>query len=172
MHSLIVGITESGKTTICKKLAAKHLEQGFAVLVLTSIFDAWPEGCLVFDDQDEFLRVFWNSKKCMVFIDEGGSTVGRYNEAMDATATRGRHWGHSCYFSSQRATQISATVRGQCSQLFCFAQGKKDAEVLAEEFNQPGLEEAPNLRRGEFFLVRRFGEDGGKFIQKLDAFKF
>ena len=172
MHSLIVGITESGKTTLCKKLAEKHIEQGYAVLVLTSVFDEWSKGCIVYDDQDEFLRVFWNSKKCFVFIDEGGTTVGRYNEAMDATATRGRHWGHSCYFSAQRATQISATVRGQCSQLFCFAQGTKDAEVLAEEFNNVELEKASDLRQGEFYLVRRFGHDGEKFCAKLDAFKY
>jgi hypothetical protein len=171
MHSLIVGITESGKTTLAKKLAQKHIGQGFSVLVLTSVFDEWPDGVQVFDDEEYFLEVFWASQKCVVFIDEGGETIGRFNKGMEQTATKGRHFGHSCYFMGQRATLINATVRGQCGQLFCFQQGAKDSDVLAEEWSQPKLKEATMLKRGECFVVRRFGADGGKFIAKLNAFE-
>lgn len=168
----MVGITESGKTTLCKKLAAEHVRQGFAVLVLTNIFDEWPEGVHVFDEQEEFLKAFWASKRCMVFIDEGGETMGRYNKAMESTTTQGRHWGHSVYVCGQSAIQINPTVRNQCSQLFCFAQGTKAAETLSEEWRAPELLEAPDLMQGEFFLVRRFGKDRKRAVIKMDAFKF
>ncbi len=171
MHTLIVGITESGKTTLAKKLSKKFVSEGFNVIVLTSVFDEWPVGVIVYDDQEKFLKAFWASKRCVVFIDEGGETIGRFNKSMEQTATKGRHYGHTCFFMGQRATLINATVRGQCSQLFCFSQGSKDAELLAEEWNQPELKEAPLLRRGECFVVRRFGENGKRYIAKLDAFK-
>ena len=171
MHTLIVGITESGKTTILKRLVEKHLKN-FEVIVLTSIFDAWPQGSHVFDDPDKFLQTFWASKKCIAIIDEGSVTIGRYNEAMEKTATQGRHWGHSCYFAVQRASQISPNIRAMCSQLFCFSQGQKDSDILSEEFNQPLLQNASSLKKGEFFLVRRFGDDGGQYIEKMNAFEF
>lgn len=172
MHTLVVGITESGKTTLCKKLAAAHVKEGFAVLALSAIYDDWPTGVLLFDDQEKFLQIFWASKRCMVFIDEGKKMMGRYNEAMEETTTRGRHWGHSVYVCGQSAIQINPTVRGQCSQLFCFAQGTKAAETLAEEWRCEELNNAPDLMQGEFYKVLRFGKDRKLSCEKLDAFKF
>ncbi len=173
VHTLVVGVTRAGKTTLLKKIAKQHVKNGYTVLVLTAVYEPWGDGVMVFDNQDEFLKVFWSSQKCIVIIDEGMETMGRYNEAMAATTTRGGHWGHSVYVAGQSATQINPTVRGQCAQLYCFAQGTKASETLAEEYRQPILAtEAPELKRGEFFLVRRFGDDGGKYIKKLNAFEF
>jgi len=114
---------------------------------------------------------FWGPEKAIAFIDEGKRTAGQYNEAMEATAEIGRHWGKSCYYAGQRASQLSTNIRAMCSQLFCFAQGPKDAAILAEEWNQPELLKAPELNQGEYFLVRRFGKDRKKFCIKLDVFK-
>lgn len=167
-----MGTTESGKTTLVKKLANKHAKT-YPVIVLTTIWENWGPGINVFDDQDEFLAEFWSmEKKAFAFIDEGKNTVGRFNEAMELTATQGRHWGWSNYYIAQRAQMISTDIRGQCSQLFCFPIGTDDAKTLAQEFVQPGLLEAPDLRQGEFLMVKRFSKDRGKFIQKLDSFKF
>lgn len=173
MHSLIVGTTESGKTTLAKKLANKHAGKNFPVIVLTSVWEQWGNGIQVFDDQDEFLATFWAmNRKAFAFIDEGKNFLAKFNDAMELTATQGRQWGWSCYYIAQRATMISPDIRGNCSQLFCFAQGSVDAKTLSEEFVQEGLLEAPNLKKGEFFLVRRFSESGEKFIQKLNSFTF
>lgn len=170
MHTLVVGITESGKTSLCKKLAAEHIREGYAVLVLSKIWDEWPKGTLLFDDQEEFLRVFWASEKCMVFIDEGKSTVGRYNDAMIETAVQGRHWGHSCYYAAQRATMMSKDVREQCTQAYIFKQGPTDAKALVEEFAIEGIIEASKLKKGECLWVKKFGDDGQEFIKKIDTF--
>lgn len=171
MHSLVLGVTESGKTTFLKAMAKRHVEQRYAILVLTTIFEPWPEGCHVFTDQDEFLSVFWNSKSCIVIIDEGKRTAARFNVAVEETATAGRHWGHSCYYAAQGNSMISPDIRKNCSQLACFMQGPADSKVLAEEWVQAELNKAPDLNQGEFYLVRRFGKDGKKFIQKLNAFE-
>lgn len=171
MHSLALGMTESGKTTLLKKLAKLHIDQGYSILVLTPIFEEWPEGTLLFTDQDEFLEVFWASKSCVVIIDEGKRTAARFNTAVEETATTGRHWGHSCYYAAQGASMISPDIRKNCTQLFAFIQGQKDSDTLAEDWAQPELKKIPELMQGEFYLVRRFGKDRKKFIQKLDAFK-
>jgi hypothetical protein len=169
MHSLICGITESGKTTLGKHLASIHRKQGFHIHVLTSVWDAWDADFLT-DDKDEFLKAFWESRSLIVFVDEGGETVGRYDETMKATATRGRHYGHSCYYIVQASREINPTIREQCTQLFLFNCGRKTAETLAEDWNQPELANAPSLLKGEYYRCLRFGADGKPFISKGNAF--
>ena len=45
--------------------------------------DAW-ECDYKTDNVDEFLKVFWASQCCDVFIDESGDTIGHYDKAMYA----------------------------------------------------------------------------------------
>ncbi|HSS99294.1 MAG TPA: hypothetical protein VLK33_19805 [Terriglobales bacterium] len=171
MHTLITGSTESGKTTIAKKLANQHIKS-MPVIVLTPIWENWGEGIEVYDDEDEFLARFWglDEQKSVAIVDEGKNTAARFNTAMELTATQGRHWGWSNYYIGQGATMISPDIRGQCSQLMAFAQGTKDSDTLVQEFRAPELENCPDLSQGEFYLVRRFGKDGKRYCKKLNAF--
>lgn len=115
---------------------------------------------------DEFLQVFWASQNCDVFIDESGDMIGHFDRAMIQTATKGRHWGHNVHFITQRPAQISPTVRTQCTNLFLFAMAREDSEVLAREWNKPGLREAALLPRGECFYATRFGE-----LKRINVFQ-
>lgn len=117
------------------------------------------------DDQDEFLEAVWQSRNCAVFVDEAGSAIGKYNRVMEELATKGRHWGHKCYFICQRAKQISTTIRAQCSDLAIFKQSYDDTKDLANEFVEPMINQAHTLGKGEFILVR-----DGLPAQKLNAF--
>lgn len=168
-HVLILGTTESGKTTCGKRLAHKWVESGVNVLVLDPLNDpGWqihltePEGeeARIFQtsDPEEFLSVFWESRRCAVFIDEAGDAVGKYDTVMQKTATRGRHWGHSVHFLTQRGTQIAVTVRDQCTRMFLFRTGPRDAKTHAEEWAQPELLNATHLPKGCYYYVTRFGE--------------
>ena len=164
MNTIIVGATESGKTTLACELAEGFREEGYRIIVLTAVYD--PKWRLQKEDYytespEEFLRVFWDSQRCIAFIDEAGETVGRYDEAMDKVATRGRHREHSTFFILQKATRISLTVREQCSRAFIFQSAPSTCRVMADEFNQPKIEEeGPLLKRGEYIEVNRFGADG------------
>jgi hypothetical protein len=167
-------MTESGKTTMGVRLAHHYYGRGWGVLVLDPLCDPrWNPEPPQLDrltrkvqqtafkqmaDGDEFLKIFWASKRCMVFIDESGDAVGRYDLAMQQTATKGRHWGHSVHFLSQRGVQINRTVRDQCSHLFLFTTAREDAKVHANEWNQPALIEAAMLPQGSYFHVTRFGK--------------
>lgn len=156
-HSLILGMSESGKTTLAKQLAAKYKQRGMSNLVLDPLRDPeWP--CdFITADQREFLALFWRSESCMAFMDEGAESIGRYDMAMRKTATQGRHWGHSCHFITHRASDIAPVVRYQCRHLFLFCSARADGEILAREYNEPLLEECSSLKQFEFFHASRFG---------------
>lgn len=164
-HSLILGMTESGKTTLAKRVCQAYLRRGINAVVLDPLGDPeWrgdlqlPEGALFqTSDADEFLEVFWSNTECAAFIDEAGDEVGRYNTVMQQTATRGRHWGHNVHYVSQRGTLLAQTVRDQCSHLFLFATSLKDCKTHADEWNKPQLLEAATFPAGEYFHVTRFG---------------
>lgn len=150
-------MTESGKTTKARRLAANYKRQGIGVIVLDPLRDPGWNADFITDDQEEFLDVFWRSRSCAAFLDEGGESVGRYDLAMQKTATRGRHCGHSCHYVAQKATQLAPIVRDQCSHLFLFTSGLASAKMLAEEFNKPDLLQATQLQMYSYFHATRFG---------------
>src|SRR6516165_7136640 len=89
-HCLIFGMTESGKTTLAKRLAQRYRYHEVKVIVLDSLNDPGWSADFQTTDPDEFLQVFWESRRCAIFIDEAGDAVGKYNTVMQRTATRGR----------------------------------------------------------------------------------
>jgi hypothetical protein len=156
-HSLILGMTESGKTTLAKELANHYKSQGIGVIVLDPMNDPGWLCDYKTADPAEFLKVFWASKQCAAFIDESGDSVGRFDTAMIQTATKGRHWGHNCHYITQRGAQLAVTVRDQCSHLFLFTTSLNDSKVHANEWNKPELQTACSLDKGHYFHATRFG---------------
>jgi hypothetical protein len=94
----------------------------------------------------------------MLFIDEAGMNCGQWDMESLWLATQARHWGHSCFFISQRAINISKTIREQCSFLYLFACSMSDSRLLSDEWNKDGLNAANTLKKGEFFYCLRFGD--------------
>jgi len=80
--------------------------------------------------------------------------IGKYNTVMEDLATMGRHWGHKCYFITQRAKQLSTTLRSQCSEIVIFKQSINDTKDLADEFVEPMINQAHSLDNGECIYVR------------------
>lgn len=155
-HVLILGMTQSGKTSLAKQLARHYRESGLKVGVLDPLHDPEWQADFQTHDPEQFLEMFWNSRQCAWFIDEAGESVGKYDNAMISTATRGRHWGHRCHYISQRGTQIARTVRDQCSSLFLFATALDDCKIHAAEWNKSELRGAMNLPQGHYFHSTRF----------------
>ncbi len=158
-HSLIFGQTGSGKTTLAKRLCEGYRRAGICTIVLDPIGDPGWQATKRFHDPDEFLETFWDSRQCAVFIDEAGDVVGRYDQLMIQTATRGRHWGHRVHFISQRGAMLSRTVRDQCEHLFLFSTGRQDCKIHAEEWNKDILMTANQLDKFEYFWAKRFPEN-------------
>lgn len=157
-HILIVGRTLSGKSTLAKGLARGYKDAGRGVIVLDILKDPEWSADFITDDPDEFLKVLWDSRECMCFIDEAGESVGRYNEAMAKTATRGRHWGHVMHYITQYATQLSPIIRTQCTRVYLFCSSIREGQRLSEDFGAPELEQCTELKQGEFFQAAHYTE--------------
>lgn len=174
-HVLIVGMTGSGKSTLAKRMSNTYLKRGVDVLVYDPLeYRDWATGTQTskdgklyyFSSEEKFLDWFWKKKNCAVFIDEAGDTVGQHNLAMRETATKGRHRIHACHFITQRSSQLNPTVRGQCTDLYQFRTGRKDAMISAEEWNCDELAMATKLNLGRYIRVDRGGRirRGNAFI--------
>lgn len=155
-HALILGQTLSGKTSLAKKLAQSYRAQGIKVIVLDPLNDAEWQADHKTGDVDEFLNVFWDSERCAVFIDEAGDSVGRFDDAMIKTATRGRHFGHRCHYISQRGAQLAFTVRAQCTELFLFNTSFDDCKIHANEWSEPTLKKGNELPQFHYIYKSRF----------------
>lgn len=155
-HNMIVGMTESGKTTLAVLLCKAFKSKGIRTAVLDPLRDPRWDADFVTADSAEFMAWARANKSAMLFVDEGGQSIGRYNTEMEWLATQARHWGHCSWFLTQRASMIPATIRHQCSKVFMFAVSTNDAKVFADEWNELGLKMLDRFRPGEFVIVSRF----------------
>jgi hypothetical protein len=158
-------MTQSGKTTLATDLSRKYKADGWGVLVHDPLRDSRWHCDQLFTDFAQFQEVAKQSRRCMLFVDESGETVGQHDSEAHWLATRGRHNGHMCHFISQRAQQVATLARHQCSYLYCFNVSSGDAKLLADEWNKAELREAHTLDKGEFFACQRFGG-----VERLRAF--
>jgi len=156
MHSLIVGMTESGKTTLAKNIAFQLMRKKQPVMVLDILGSQWPANFQT-TNIIEFMNYVSRVKNCYIFIDEAGE-VGKLNKEFYWLATRSRHFGHSVFFITQRSMQLKPIIRGQCQQLFLFCSTKKDCQILYEDFNHNELLTGNSLRQGTFLHAQRFSE--------------
>jgi hypothetical protein len=158
-HSLIIGTTQSGKSTLAKLMAERWVRAGHEVGVLDPLGDEWPATWAT-TDSEYFLHLAKRRKRCFLIVDESGVAVGLHNQTMSWLTTTGRHLGHACYFLAQRGVQLPLTLRENCVGGFFFALGPKDAKLMAETWNCPELAEHAGRQfpRGQFKWVRRFAE--------------
>lgn len=136
MHSLILGKTLSGKSHLGKSLARKYQQAGISVLVLDPMNDPdWPCDFKTID-REEFMRVALANRRAALFLDEGKDSVGLGAE-MEWITTQSRHWGYRAFLLSQRARQMSLTIRDNCSNMFIFRLGPSDADTLSKDLDSP-----------------------------------
>lgn len=120
-----------------------------------------------FVDPAKFLACARASQQCALFVDESGTMIGHYEDEMFWCAIQARHWGHVSHFLTQRPTQLSPTVRSQCTRVYAFRLGVKDAKMLGDEFAAPALVGASELGRLEYV----YADTGGRSARgRLDPY--
>lgn len=157
-HKLITGGTGSGKSVIAKKLCRGYKKRGIYTAVLDPMLsntDDWQADFQTSDGQ-EFIRHIKTVQNAMLFVDESGMAIGKYNTEMEFLATQARHWGHDTHFIVQRVTQIDPIIREQCIDAFVFATNERSLKMLSEEFMEKALLEVDKFQPGEFIIVNRF----------------
>jgi hypothetical protein len=155
-HSLTIGMTLSGKTTLNRLLAHGYMRRGIKTAVLDPLRDpAWRADMLT-PDRAAFMAFVRTNKSRALFVDESGSAIDRHDTSTDWLTTTSRHLGHAAHFIAHRPQQLSVTLRLQCTRLYLFTVSDKDARLLADEWNCPALLDCSGLAKGEFVFVERF----------------
>ena len=157
-HTLVLGITGTGKTLLSQRLAQTYKSKGIPIIVLDPFQSAKWNADYITDNPDEFMSIVFSKTSCAVFIDEGGDMIGRWGGIMNQLATRSRHYGHNVVFICQRAKMIDITVRTQCVNIFLFKQSLYDSKELSQDFVCDALIGASELKAGEF--IAKIGVDG------------
>lgn len=157
-HTLIIGITGSGKTTLAKRLAIRYANQGIPVLVLDPFKSPEWQANLITDEPDEFVDIVFENLNCAIFVDESADMIGRWAGTMQKLATQSRNLGHNVHFICQRPKQLDINMRTQCESIFVFKLSYHDAKELAIEFVANELSNSAGLLKGEF--ICKIGIDG------------
>lgn len=171
-HKLIVGTTMSGKSTLARAMVADAARRG----IIPVIYDPhgspeWDSEIITADESEFFTAVsesIGNGRKIFAVMDEAETVLSishRHNWWM---FTRARHYGIESCAITLRPKLIAPTVRGNVHEMFVFNLCRTDAQELADDFNAPGLADAPNLAQGEFLFARWV--DKKKIVDKLKVF--
>jgi len=160
---LIVGVSESGKSTLARRLLENA---NIPIFVYDPIYSDWPGLAARFETSQELEALLrpLNKSPCIVVVDEAAEffSVGqKYNHWV---FTRGRHYAMLPIAIGQRIKMMAPNVREQATDLYVFESSIEAGEILAEAYNMPELENAHLLKQGEFYHVRR--ENGERVITK------
>lgn len=159
-HSLIIGRTGTGKSTLAEIIIREATKIDRQSIILDPLLDTrWKKvgAVLVTADQGEFLHYAKTHTNLYLFVDEGGSSIGRYNPAMEFVTTTSRHLGHVAFIISHRLTQLPIVLRNNASKIYLFASTKSDKQIVAEEWDSETIMDTQaKLQPGEFIEVSAF----------------
>ncbi len=161
-HSLLIGRTMTGKTTLAKRLTGITRTHRHSL-----IYDPFGRSGLnrdgwwgrVCSDWDDFSTRFWGSRGCLVIIDEALLVWREHADEATRMMIQGRHrrdgrGGHIIMLLAQRHIGLAPVARDQCSRLYGFRVGPADARQLAEDYASPVLADMlPVLLPGHYYRV-------------------
>ena len=160
MHTLICGVTESGKTTLAHCLADSDDAQKKTVVVYDPVMTPtaageWPENSLIYTDKQKFIRCVarpTNPHGTAIYIDEAADLFSQDQKENQWILTRGRHMGYSVTMATQRPKMILPSCRHQCARLFMFRLSQGDAREIGADYGHSGFDKI-SLDQGDFLIV-------------------
>lgn len=161
---LIVGVSESGKSSLAKTLIK---DAGVPVFVRDPIGATdWPGLTARFESSDELRELLLPLKKspCIAIIDEATDYFTTGQKENHWIFTRGRHDAMLPMAICHYVKAMAPIVRDQATDLYVFESSITTSQILSESYNMPELEDAHTLDQGEFFHVRR--EDGHRICTR------
>ena len=161
-HTLIVGSSGTGKSSLAKRLAVARFKtksdrKDFRQVALDPLGSVWPEGVFVVDNWDDLqieLNVMHEAGEVgCVYVDEANTHFSHGDKQKLWLMLRGRHFGFDITVITQYPTLLSPAARGQCERLHVFQIGQQSARMLAEDYACPTLHNASGLKQGEWLAV-------------------
>lgn len=158
---LIVGTSESGKTSLANRLI-ENID--VPIYIRDPIRAHWAKCDGRFDSSDGLRTLLEANKeqRCVVVVDEAADFFSVSQKENHWIFTRGRHDAMLPIALAQRLKMMAPNVRECASDLYVFECSIEAAGILSEAYNMPDLESAPELDQGEFFHVRRV--DGKRIL--------
>lgn len=143
-HAAIIGMQQSGKTTLATYLAREAKRRGFPLVVLDPHMSPHWRADWMTDDLGKLLRKLRASRRCVVFVEEtgdeseGSKPLGR-QPGFSWLFTQAHHWGHVTHYLSQYHAQVKPVVRCNVRRLFLFTVGPATVKEWAEQLAKPQL---------------------------------
>jgi len=134
MHTLISGRSGSGKSTLAFHLAKIAIKRNNIVVFDPFESSQWPS-CKIFTDIDELKNFLENNYNYIVFFDEAGVSLNRYDAEHNWFSAISRHYGHKMNFIGQRWSQFNPLLRANCSNNFILNQPTEDIDKIIQEYN-------------------------------------
>ena len=153
MHNLIVGITYTGKTNLCKSIAHNSDKNIIVYDPLSST--GWGDNAIKFSSPDKFFKYIETAQNAFVFVDEGKTLWDVNPKEADKLLYKRRHQGLLTFVIAQRTMMIPPNARNMCSKVFAFKQRKNDCDILREEYGE-AFAQCLNLELGEFIATDGF----------------
>ncbi len=157
----VFGPSESGKSFLVHRLvlefAQKYKTKSLILDPHTHEWHRWPTEAVGFitEDEKKFWPVVWQSKACIVVVEEASSTIAR-NRDLIPLFTRLRHQMHRLIVIGHSGMDLLPVMRQQFNQLYLFRQSIDSAKVWANEMTEPKLRDAVTLKQFEFLSYRMF----------------
>jgi len=161
-HTLICGVTESGKTTLAHMMAGYDNEDKKQIIVYDPVLTEtlageWPSNAAVFDDEQKFLAYInrHGGQETAVYIDEAADIFSHRQVENRWILTRGRHLGYDVTAITQRPKMIHPSCRFQCNRAFIFRLRQSDFAEVTGDFGHKGtdLVGQQQLDKGDFLAL-------------------
>lgn len=174
-HTLFVGVTESGKTTMARHFARGYAALGHRIIVYDPVGTktaggGWPASAVMFSEVEPLFEYLERDdvNHAHVFIDEAGDFMGVSDKDKHWLLRRGRHKGFFVNIISQRPKMLAPNVRTQCNVAYMFRLSMNDADEIGADFGHSKLSNiVSKLDKGEYLRL----ESGSPHIKRGSLFK-
>lgn len=167
----VFGPSQSGKTTVVQRLVLEcYQKYRMPALILdphTDEWHLWPKVAVgyITANEQQFWRVVWESKGCVVVVEEASTTIAR-NPDLIGLFTKLRHRLHRLIVVGHSGMDLLPVMREQLTDLYLFRQSAKAAKIWAETMTEPKLSEAVSLQQYEFLRHKMFGKPVKMILSK------
>lgn len=157
----IFGASESGKTTLAKKISWNfHNTENRPSLVLDPVSKSyWGKHATVYTDETLFWREIFIKKNSMVVVDDASVTINRDNE-LNGVFTTLRHNGHKLLVIGHSAGNLLPQMREQLQRIFLFLQNEDSVKKWESVFPMQNIRPAMELAQYEFLTVANYSPPG------------
>lgn len=166
-HTLITGVTQSGKTTLAREIARGLAKKKQDIVVYDPNIETatagggWPEGSVIITDPIQFENYMNRDdvSRAHVFVDEADEIFSHELKHNVWMLKKGRHYGLAMYVMTQRPKMVAPTVRNQCSTCYMFRLATADAKEICADFGHNFPEVITNngelyqLDKGDFLVL-------------------